>query len=629
MNAVQVLQTLEDHILDKDVVLDTQRIQHALEVAEDAYKDSRHWSGETYMEHVTGILRVLLPFQPDEDAIIACILHHILSVDGWSFIELERQFGPKVRALVSGVHLLAHVTVHNRRNTIEDLRLMLLTVSDDIRIILISLCDRCYLLEHMEAFDEADKRRMSLDAVQLFAPVAARLGIYSMKHRLEDAAFPVLYPDDAERITKQIHQYNEQHGDFTDRVILQLTTVLEEQGIRNFSIAGREKKPYSIFIKMRQKSLSHIGDIYDYFAFRVIVPSLEECYQVLGFLHRVGRPLSHRFKDYISFPKPNGYQSLHTTLMQLPGAPEEVPIEIQVRTEDMDREANFGVAAHWSYKSHGSTVQAMEQVQLQKMLASQELLESEDEAPQLVDHIFVLSPKGDIIELPEGATPLDFAFQVHTDLGLSFRGARVNGNMVPIDHPLENGDIVEILKHKTPNPSPQWFNLLKVASAKSKLRRYLYAQERPTLITQGRQLVNELLRKHHLPPLDQDLSILRMCDGTTLSFSQREDVLMKIGQGAERASSLLVRSQALEELLSPDKKADEKEEIIALSSRSVALEGGVPMPTRCAKVCKPDECKPVAIAGVISRTGKVVIHKKSCKMLQNSNPERRIKAKWA
>ncbi|MDD3897177.1 MAG: HD domain-containing protein [Candidatus Peribacteraceae bacterium] len=624
-------QAVLTHITGEGVQFDRERFERAFRIAEEAYGDALHWSGETLLAHAIGTIELLLPFQPDEDALIACLFHHILSVEGWNLLELEQQFGLKVRSLISGVHLLSHVTARGRRTSIEDLRLMLLTVSDDIRTILISLCDRCYLLKRSDQLPLEDRRRIAQDALLLFAPVAARLGIYSIKHALESHAFPVLYPNDAERIQVQIERMNTLHADFLPGVAVALQSALRNEGLSGVMVQAREKQPYSIFMKMRQKSVTDIAHVPDFYACRVVVRTVEECYQALGLLHKLGRPISHKFKDYISFPKPNGYQSLHTTVACLPGSPEDVLIEIQVRTHEMHREAEFGIAAHWSYKSYGSTSRAMEQVQLQRALASQEVLEEDGEyAAGLVDHIFVLSPKGDIIELPEGATPLDFAFQVHTDLGLSFRGARVNGAMVPIDHTLENGDVVEILRHRTPRPSPHWFQLLRVASARSKLKRYLYQLERPALIVQGRLLVNELLRKHHLPPLDQELSALRLCDGSVLSLQEREDLLMKIGQGAERVSSLLSRLDVFKAAVPAVQRGHENVSAFqSQSARQVFLEGNVPMPTRFAKCCKPEEkAPPPPIVGVANRTGIVVIHRRDCGMLRNSNPGRQIAAYW-
>ena len=612
-----------------NATLNLAHVEEGLDIAVDVYGTEMHWSGETLLAHALGTLDVLLPFEPDADAVIACLLHHAVGMHGWDLPAFERRFGAKLRSLVSGAHLLSYVTVRNRRTSLEDLRTILLTVSDDIRTVLITLCDRVHILNLVSSLEAEDQRRVSQDALQLFAPVAARLGIYSLKNALEDSAFPILYPADAERIASQMELLHARHGtDVLDRITVYLQEKLAEQSLEA-DVATRRKQPYSIFNKMRQKGITDVTEIYDYYACRVIVSAVEECYRCLGALHQFARPVAHRFKDYISFPKPNGYQSLHTTLANLPCAPQDAVIEVQVRTHQMHREAEYGVAAHWSYKAFGSTARAMEQVQLQRMLATQEPLEETGGESHFVDHIYVLTPGGDIVELPEGATPLDFAFRVHTDLGLAFRGARVNGSVVPIDYALENGDIVEILKRGTPQPSPHWFQLLKLSSSRAKLRRHFAAQDRPGLIVQGRGLVNELLRKHHLPLLDEDLTLLKICDNERLTYQQREDLLMKIGQGAERVSSLLTRLNALKDLR--DRPAADEQELAPPgipAARTVVLEGGVPMPTRFAQCCKPDEVNARNIVGVVSRAGIVIIHRRSCGMLRQANPERQVKAKW-
>jgi (p)ppGpp synthase/HD superfamily hydrolase len=266
--------------------------------------------------------------------------------------------------------------LRDRRNSIDDLKMLLLSASDDIRTILITLCDRLWLMRHLPLMQAADAKRGAQDVLQLFAPVASRLGIYALKHEMESLAFPFLYPSDAERIHEQIAGLNRERGDFLPRTADMVGAFLTEQGILA-DVSAREKAPYSIFVKMRARSLTHIEDVYDLYALRVLVTGDEQCYRTLGLLHRIGRPIAHRFKDYIAFPKPNGYQSLHTTIAGLPGAPETSLIEVQVRTHTMHREAQYGVAAHWSYKEHGSAARAAERVQLSRLLVTQQAVEEE------------------------------------------------------------------------------------------------------------------------------------------------------------------------------------------------------------------------------------------------------------
>ena len=411
------------------------------------------------LEHALGLLEILSPFEPDEDTVIACLLHHVLELQLMTLAEVEEHFGPKVRSLISGIHILAHVTLEGRRRSIEDLRVMLLSVSDDVRILFVALCDCQNCLQHVDTSPSSKRRQLCQDVVHLFAPVAARLGMYTLKHSLESAAFPVLYPNDSEHIGEQLTRISHEQPNVLGKATVLLQDFLKNHDIQA-RIEGRQKQPFSIFQKMHKKSLSDIERIYDLYALRVIVDSEEDCYRVLGLLHRIGRPLPNRFKDYISFPKPNGYQSLHTTLGGLSDLPDDCFVEIQIRTEKMDREARFGIAAHWSYKEHGATERALENAQLHSMLVTQQAVDTTENEPAFADHIFVLTPRGDIIELPEGATPLDFAFQVHSDLGLAFRSARGNGSIVPIDYQLENGDVVEVSKYSTPQPYAQWIHVL-------------------------------------------------------------------------------------------------------------------------------------------------------------------------
>lgn len=613
--------------------LSDDQIRHTVEYAAKIYADALHWTGVPLLEHALGVLELLLPFQPDADTINACILQHALTRRVISTTELDEEFGPAVRSLVSGVHLLSQVSMRSIGSSIEDLRLMLLTVSDDVRVLLVVLCDRCYVLERAERVVLTDRRRIARDVLNLFAPVAARLGIHALKQQLEALAFPIMYPSDAEHIAHQLGLTHERHGSFLETASQALRDALREQGIEA-SVQGREKQSYSIFMKMKSKSLSQIEGLPDLFALRVIVDSEEDCYRALGVLHRLGRPVTNRFKDYIAFPKPNGYQSLHTTVSKLPGAPDGVFVETQVRTMPMHREAEFGIAAHWSYKEGGTARQSVQRVQLQRALASQQTLESEGDtanAPRLADHIFVLTPKGDVIELPEGATPLDFAFQIHTDLGLSFRAARVNGSIVPLEYELENGDVVEVLTQRTAQPSPEWLQLLTMASSRSRLKRYLNTQHRDSYIAHGRDVLNVELRKRRLPPLDTELTFLRRHEGRTLGFSEREDLLMKIGQGSDKVGSLLQRL----DLLKPYRTAivappvlRRKQPRLQRKDAVVRLEGDVPMPIRFAKCCAPDAKEKPRLLGVITRSGDVMVHVAKCRNARRGNPERRIGVSW-
>lgn len=603
-----------------------QEVRKVVEYASKAYGDTLHWTGVTLLEHALGVLHFLVPFQPDLDTIKACILQHALETRTVNTSELQEEFGPAVRSIVSAVHLLSHVSMRTRVTSIEDLRVMLLSVSDDIRVLLIILCDRCFVAERLQQLAPAERRRHARVILDLFAPVAARLGIHSLKQRLESLAFPVAFPADAERVTEQVKDIHAHYGRFLDTAARELRIALAQHGI-SAVVQGREKQFFSIFRKLSSKGSTRIEHLHDLFALRVVVEREEDCYRVLGILHRIGHPVTNRFKDYIAFPKPNGYQSLHTTLTKLPGVPEKLFVEVQIRTKSMHREAEYGVAAHWMYKE--GVKNPRHRAELLHALAAQHAVEG-DSASQLADHIFVLTPKGDVVELPEGATPIDFAFQIHTDLGISFRGARVNGSIVPLDYELENGDVVEILTHPSPRPSPEWLQLLKMASSRTRLKRYLNTLHRDDYVFRGRDLINEELRRRHLPLLDTDLSLLRQYEGETLTLRQREDLLMKLGQGSDKLSAVLQKVDALRGTTPRSRQESHSAAAPVRRQRKdslIQVAGDLPMPARFAKCCMPDASQKPRIVGIINR-GEVMVHVAKCRNVLRCNPERKIEVKW-
>ncbi len=614
-----LLQTLQSYGLP---VTDP-RLRRAAALTETLYAGRDHWLGMTLLEHTLGVLQVLLPFQPDVDTVCACLLQHALKTRKIGLPELEEEFGPSVRALVSSVHLLSHVTMRNRKSSIDDLRLMLLSISDDVRVLLVILCERTSVLDRLQGSPQAEARRIGRDVLGLFAPVAARLGIHTLKQRLEALAFPVVYAQDAAWIGEQLLAIHGQYGAFLDTAAAALTASLQEHGIKA-AVQGREKQAYSVFRKLKTKTLSSIQSLPDLFGLRVVVETEEDCYRVLGHLHRLARPAANRFKDYIAFPKPNGYQSLHTTVTRLPGIPEGLFTEVQVRTHGMHREAEFGIAAHWSYKEGGSAERTIQRVQLQQVLTAQQPMEGTG-VQHLADHIFVLTPKGDIVELPEGATPLDFAFQIHTQLGLSFRAARVNGSIVPLDYELENGDVVEVQSHASPRPSPEWMQLLKMASSRSRLKRYLHAVDRDLYVHRGRDQMNDELRRRRMPVLDGDYSLLRKYEGSRLTYEQREDLLMKIGQGSERLGIVLSR---LEGVTPATVRPPRPARVPPAAVFPVETVDGPPLPMRFAKCCNPLAGIHEEISGFITRGGHVMVHRSACRMIKNANPERRIAVRW-
>lgn len=601
--------------------VDRALVERAFRDARDAYDARQHRTGDGLLDHCLDVLGQLEPFGPDTDLVVVALLHHAPESHAWSFEEIERRYGPAVRTMLGEVHVLRHLTTHNRRVSLERLRLNFFRVSKDARVFLFMLCHQLLTMRNLARFPIDERRRICGDVLNLYAPVAARLGMYSLKQALEDAGFPVMYPIDHERITEQVAQLHAKHGAFLDGAAAEVERGLREQGLR-VRVEGREKHPYSIFQKMRHKTVTHVEGIPDLFALRVVVEGDAACYQALGFLHRLGFPVQNRFKDYISFPKPNGYRSLHTTLLGLPGVPQGIMVEVQIRTPEMHREANIGVAAHWSYKEAGKRNQGRSRLLVERAFVPEA---DDDGSPAgVADHMFVLTPKGDVVELPDGATPLDFAFQVHTAVGLTFKAARVNGSIVPLDHVLENGDIVEVVRHKDPKPSPRWINLLKTASARNRLKRHLALHDRPRYLQDGKEALNAELKKLRQPALDGQLSLLRSLDGKAATLLEREDFLVAVGQGSLSAGAALLRIDDLRVAKEPE---TQRAPAPGAAPRSPRVEGSIPMPTVIAKCCKPADGQP--IVGVIGRTGDVRIHRTDCKMLRSANPERRIHATWA
>ncbi len=565
--------------------IDERRLLKALAYAASLYGDRTMelLPEVTLYDNAVKTAQFLAEFCPDEDAIVAAILQHTLKIPKSKIAEISKEFGRPVRDIVSRIHLLSHLYTTDWRKSVDDMRIMLVSVADDVRVLLTALSVACVLLEQLMHVKSEHRMRLCRQALQLFAPVAARLGIYALKYRLEKSAFPECYPTDAQHIGLQLKRIHSEHGQFLERTAEKLRVFLKRQGIVA-EVMARQKQSYSIFQKMHIKSVTSLEKITDLFAIRVIVKTVPDCYQALGLLHQLGTPISRRFKDYISFPKPNGYQSLHTCLIGLPDAPKDVMVEVQIRTADMHRESEYGIAAHWSYKEGGRgnrVMNSVKQMELTDVLLKQQSVGDRShtgESMRLVDHIYVLTPRGDIIELPEDGTPLDFAFTLHTDLGLRYKAARVNGSIVPISYKLENGDVVEILANKHPRPTLQWLENLVTPSGRSKLKAYFFSHQ-----------------------------------------------LVKVGMGSVRASSILRHVPPR-----PLQKNTRTKTSVVKKDR-VGIEGQtLTMPYRFAKCCGADiaDPKPEKIVGIVTRNGVVNVHRHDCRMVKTSNAERKLKMYW-
>lgn len=577
-------------------------------------------------------VRVLYDLHPDREMLLAVILHALPPAEMVTS-RLQREFGTRVAALVSNLAKIEAV----RLKTDEQFGLvaqMLMAMADDLRVVVILLADRLCRLRRLEQSPVAEKEAFARETLAIYAPIAGRLGIFALKGALEDLSFTYLKPEDFAGLKEQMLRLEA----YRDRVIQnagrRLRLLLRQNNITG-QVLGRAKNYYSLYRKLQTKGETQIDAVHDIFAMRVIVSSVAECYAVLGILHEHFIPLPNRFKDYIAAPKPNGYQSLHTTVIGLAGITRQsFPIEVQIRTQAMDIEAEYGIAAHWHYKEKGSNRRSSVALSLSDLSLAAPALSKSAEAialrgelakEQIAHRIFTLTPNGDIINLPEGATPIDFAFAIHSELGLKTRIAKVNGKAVPIGHHLQNGDIVEIIGGKDAQPNQSWLNLAVTHKAKAKLRAFFRERDSATLFRDGKALLNQQLAKAGLPELDQNLTLLRNLGGKTRAKKDREDLLIKVGNGTLSPGRVMRMLGEQASIIVGPPAAKETAPVADTSAAPVIMIGGWPnVPYRFADCCQPKSGQ--RIIGFVTRGTHVTIHHVGCRTLDKLDQHRFIEA---
>lgn len=459
-------------ILKKYTAREAEAIRKAFEFARSVHSGQKRDSGEDYMFHPLQSARILADLSMDWETVSAAMLHDVLEDSDTKPEALEKEFGANIAFLVKAVTKLKNVSYSGEKNYIENFHKMILATAKDIRVVLIKLADRIHNLETLESF-KGNKEKIAREALEVYAPLASRLGMGEIKGIIEDLAFPYVYPEDYMNLVGFASDKIEGNKKYVANIKPAVEKILKTNGIRFISLSARAKHLYSLWRKL-QKYDYNLERIYDLVALRVIVPSVADCYETLGILHKYYPPLPGRIKDFIALPKPNGYQSLHTTVFCDSGK----ITEFQIRTAEMHKNADYGIAAHWSYKEDKnplskrlSWIRQLQEWQLQNM-TSQEFWENA-KIDFFKDRIFVFTPKGDVIELPEGSTPVDFAYAVHTDLGNQCAQAKVNGRIIAINHTISDGDIVEIVTNKKQNPSRDWLGFVKTSKARSKIREQL------------------------------------------------------------------------------------------------------------------------------------------------------------
>ena len=611
----QLVSKLEGYLPPAEV----ERIQDAYDFAFEAHQGQRRRSGEPYITHPVAVADLLADLRLDPQTLIAAILHDVIEDTPTLKEEINRRFGQEVADLVDGVSKLDQIQFKSREEAqAESFRKMLLAMVRDIRVIMVKLADRTHNMRTLGAMPLAKRRTVARETLDIYAPIAHRLGMHAIKTELEDLGFRSMYPRRYRVIENAVRRAKGNQKQVVGRISDSLRTALDRAGI-TARIEGREKDPYSIYQKMRRKKVA-LGEIVDVYGLRIVVDSVDTCYRTLGSVHSVYKPMPGRFKDYIAIPRANGYQSLHTTLF----GPNGMPIEVQIRTEDMHKVAESGIAAHWQYKagdagdrSHSDRAREWLQqlVEIQQGGSSEEFLESV-KVDLFPDKVYVFTPKGEIRRLPRGATCVDFAYAVHTDVGNRCVAAKVDRRLVPLRTPLRNGQTVEVITAKGATPNPSWANFVVTAKARAAIRQYLKNLKRGEAMELGRRLLNQALEEF-------SLSLRKLPAGAVESvvkeFGLRspEELFEKIGLG-ERIAPFVARR------LMPADAGDG----IAGGGGALAIAGTEGLVVTYARCCFPIPNDPV-LANLSSGRG-VVIHREACGNLASfrKQPEKWVPVTW-
>lgn len=617
-------------------------VREAYELAHDAHQGQIRASGEEYICHPLGVASILAELQIDALTISASLLHDVVEDTAFSLEEIEKHFGKEVAMLVDGVTKLSRIEYKSKEEQqLENFRKMFLAMAKDIRVVLIKLADRLHNMRTLKHMPEYKQRRISQETHEIFAPLAHRLGISSVKWELEDLAFRYLEPEKYYELVEKVKQKRREREQLINEAVRILSARLEEVDIKA-DIQGRPKHFYSIYKKML-KGNKDLSEIYDLSAVRILVDTVKDCYGALGVVHTLWKPLPLRFKDYIAMPKSNMYQSLHTTVIGTEGQ----PLEIQIRTMDMHRTSEYGIAAHWRYKegSKGANKDFDEKLAwLRQVSEWQQDLRDPHEFMETVkmdifsDEVFVFTPKGDVIDLPAGSIPIDFAYRIHTGVGNRCIGARINGKMVPLETKLINGDIVEIITTKTGNgPSRDWLNIVGSSDTKNKIRQWFKKEKREENIIKGREMLEKESKK-----LGYDWREItkgeRLSEiGKKFNIQTEEDLMAALGYGGVTTHGIMAKLiEAYKKELRSSTPPDVSKLLAKLkphnntikSGHGILVEGESGLMVRLAKCCNP--LPGDAIIGYITRGRGVSVHRADCTniLVQPEEYERMIEVGW-
>jgi RelA/SpoT family (p)ppGpp synthetase len=598
------------------------QVSRAYYYAEQAHEGQRRRSGEPYIIHPLAVANILANMHLDHQSLMAAMLHDVIEDTGIPKQALATQFGDIVTELVDGVSKLTHIHFENKeQQQAENFQKMAMAMAKDIRVILVKLADRLHNLRTLGSLRPEKRRRIARETLDIYAPIANRLGLNDVRVEMEELCFEAIYPMRSNMIRKAVKTARGHRKEMVDTISSAIRNRLTEVGVQA-RIVGREKHLYSIYCKMRDQR-KPLADIMDVYGFRLIAQSVDDCYRLLGIMHSLYKPIPGRFKDYIAIPKANGYQSLHTTLIGIAG----LPVEIQIRTEEMDAMANHGIAAHWLYKSDVDPANGSQRARqwVQNLLELQKSAGSPIEFVEHVkvdlfpDEIYVFTPKGKILALPAGSTPIDFAYAVHTDVGNRCIACRINRQLAPLSAKLQNGQTVQIVTAPNSQPNPAWLNFVVTGKARSNIRSYLKNQRRSESVALGERLLNKALSGlgKSLDDIDQEhvAQVLRETDMSSL-----EDLLEDIGAG-NRMAPLMARR-----LLVAHRDADV--DLNAYEQSPLAIKGTEGLMVSFAKCCSPIPGDP--IVGHASSGRGLVIHTEHCKNVEEyrDNPEKCVILSW-